>query len=187
MNRAYKKLLKNVYVNKNPKILELGSGSGINSMLISRVLKANQITLVDFNQKAFEINRKIIKCSGLKLHMRYISRNILDLNLNERFDIVHSEGLIEHFYGKNRTTVFKKHVALCKEGGFIIILVPYKGIPYTLNKWIYKIFNKWIWDEEPFSKQELHKLCKRFNLQIQKELAFPLIHQIGVLARKSNT
>lgn len=49
MNRTYKKLLKDVYLNKNPKILELGSGSGINSMLISKILKANKITLVDFN------------------------------------------------------------------------------------------------------------------------------------------
>lgn len=121
-----------------------------------------------------------------KLYVRYISRNILDLDLNERFDIVHSEGLIEHFYGKNRITAFKKHVDFCKEEGFIIVLVPYKGVPYSLNKWIYKIFSKWIWDEEPFSKQELHKLCRQFNLQIQKELTFPLIHQIGILARKSS-
>lgn len=183
INRAYKNLLKNVNLS-DPKILELGSGSGINSLTISKILKAKEITLVDFNKKALEISKKLIKDSNLGLNVKYLYKNIFDLSLNEKFNIVHSEGLIEHFYGKNRLEVFGKHVEFCKEGGFIIIFVPYKSIQYNLFKWFCKKFNKWIWDEEAFSKQELYGLCKHFNLQILKEYTSPLLHQIGILARK---
>ena len=225
-NQAYRRILKNASLGKNPKILELGAGTGINSMLISEIAKAGEITLVDFNQKAFGISRKIIKTmghrtlkgavckapcfwdaqehnsilkdgvlssvldiikdSGFKLSARYISKNILDLILDEKFDIVHSEGLIEHFYGKDRNAVFKKHIDFCKKNGLIIIFVPRKGIAYSLNKLLHKILGKWIWDEEPFSKQELHKLCRQFNLQILKECNSLLFQEVGILARKNN-
>ena len=99
ITRAYKKLLNNVKIN-NVKILELGSGSGINSLIIAKKLKANKITLVDFNEKAIEISKEKFKNSSL--NVKFLKRDILNLILKEKFDIIHSEGLIEHFYGNER-------------------------------------------------------------------------------------
>ena len=127
ITRAYKKLLKNINLN-DAKILELGSGSGKNSSTIAKILKTKRITLVDFNEKALEISKELIGNSNSDLDVKYLKRNILDLNLNEKFDIVHSEGLVEHFYGKSRVEVFKKHVDFCKRDGVIIIFVPYKSL-----------------------------------------------------------
>jgi 2-polyprenyl-3-methyl-5-hydroxy-6-metoxy-1,4-benzoquinol methylase len=182
--RAYKKLLKNINLN-DAKILELGSGSGNNSLTIARVLKTKRVTLVDSNEKALEISRELIKNSDSDLDVSYLKRNILDLSLNERYDIVHSEGLVEHFYGKSRLAVFKKHIDFCKQGGIIIIFVPCKSLRYSLFRWFCKKFNKWIWDEEPLSRQELYGLCRQFNLRILKEYTSPLIHQIGILIKRN--
>lgn len=184
ITRAYKSLLKNVNLqNPNLKILELGSGSGINSLTMAKILKAKAITLVDYNELAIDISQQVLKNAAM--HIKFLNNNILYLNLTEKFDIVHSEGLIEHFYGKDRMLAFQKHVDFCKEGGFIIIFVPYKSIQYNVFKWLYARRGRWIWDEEPFSKQELYKLCKYFDLKILKEYISPLIHEIGILAKRS--
>ena len=184
INRCYRQLLKGVTLSSSPSILELGSGTGINSILISRILDAGKITLVDFNQRVFDISRKIVADSGSELDVAYIASDVLGLDLNEQFDVVHSEGLVEHFYGKDRLAVFKKHIDLCKKGGLIIVFVPYKSIQYALFRSLYKRFSKWIWDEKPFSRKELHELCEHFNLEVLKEHSSPLIHEIGILARK---
>jgi 2-polyprenyl-3-methyl-5-hydroxy-6-metoxy-1,4-benzoquinol methylase len=181
VKRAYKNLMKDISL-KSPKILELGSGSGINSLLMARILDAKEITLVDSNKEAIEISKKLFENSDLDV--KYLRRDVLSLDLNEKFDIVHSEGLNEHFYGDDRMAIFKKHVDLCKKEGFIIIFVPYESVQYTLFKWCYLGLNKWVYDEEPFSKQELHELCEQFGLKIQKEFTNPLLHEIGILAKK---
>lgn len=111
---AYKTLLKQVNVN-NPKILELGSGSGANSLAIAKLLKAKDITLVDYNSYALEISKRLFKESNVDFNVTYLNSNITDVNINEQFDIVHSEGLIEHFYGEERVAVFK-NTLLLQEG-----------------------------------------------------------------------
>jgi len=181
---AYKTLLRNVNVN-NPKILELGSGSGANSLAMAKILKAKDITLVDSNSHALDISKRLFKESNSDFHVMYVNSNILDVNLDERFDIVHSEGLIEHFYGEERVAVFKKHASFCKKGGFIIIFVPYKSFQYSLFKLLYRTFNRWIWDEEPFSQQELYALCKQHDLTIIKKYTSLRIHEIGILIKNS--
>lgn len=184
ITRAYKKLLKHVSLN-NPKILELGSGSGANSLAIAKILKAKDITLVDYNSHALEISKRLFKESNVDFNVTYLNSNILDVHLNEKFDIIHSEGLIEHFYGEERVAVFKKHASFCKKGGFIIIFVPYKSFQYNLFKWVCRRFNRWIWDEQPFSQQELFELCKQHDLKIVKKYTSPTIHQIGILIKCS--
>lgn len=67
INRAYKKLLKNISLN-DVEIIELGSGSGVNSLNIAKILKAKKITLVDFNKKALDISKKIFKDSDLDVN-----------------------------------------------------------------------------------------------------------------------
>jgi ubiquinone/menaquinone biosynthesis C-methylase UbiE len=183
VSRAYKILLRNVNL-KSPSILELGAGSGINSLTIAKILKARKITLVDFNEEALKTGERTFKNTGL--NVKCLKRDIFDLDLEERFDIVHSEGLLEHFYGRKRVEAFKKHVEFCKEKGFIIIFVPFKGIQYTLSKIFSRSLNKWIWNEEPFSLKELLELYDLFNLKILGKYVSPLMHEIGILARKNS-
>jgi ubiquinone/menaquinone biosynthesis C-methylase UbiE len=180
ITRAYKELLKNIKL-KDVKILELGSGSGINSLTLAKIFNAKEITLVDSNKKAIEISKNKFKNSNLSV--RFLKRDINNLNLKEGFDIVHSEGLIEHFYGKKRIEIFKKHVDFCKKGGIIIIFVPYKCIHYNLSRKILEKLNMWMWNEKPFSREELRILSRQFNLKILNEYSSPLIHQFGILLK----
>jgi len=181
ISHVYKKLLKNVKM-KNVKILELGSGSGINSLNLAKTFKADEITLVDFNEKALNISKDVFKDSNVKI--RFLKRDVLNLNLKEKFDIVHSEGLVEHFYGKDRIKIFKKHAEFCKKNGLIIIFAPHENFNYYVFKKIYKMANKWTWDEKPVTRDEIKEICDSIKLKIIKEYSSPFfIHEIGVLLK----
>lgn len=178
--RGYKGLLKATDLT-NPKILELGSGSGINSLAMAKILNAKGITLVDFNEKALKTSRKVFKNAGFDV--RYLNEDVVKLNLKEKFDLVHSEGLVEHFYGRNRKLAFKKHSDMSK--GFVIIFVPFRSAQYDIFRWFWARLGKWIWDEKIFSKEELYELSKSLNLEIIKSYNSPLIHETGILMKKT--
>jgi ubiquinone/menaquinone biosynthesis C-methylase UbiE len=183
LRRAYTHLLHAV-TTSNPSILELGSGSGQNSLMIAEILQARQITLVDFNEEALAICRETFRDTPFTVN--YVKSDILDLELRATFDLVHSEGLIEHFYEAERERAFRRHVELCEPNGFIIILVPFESPQYDAFKWVYRLMNRWIYeDEQIFTRDELYTLCRRFDLTVLREYTSPLIHEIGIVARRS--
>jgi SAM-dependent methyltransferase len=183
LRRAYTHLLHAV-TTSNPSILELGSGSGQNSLMIAEILQARQITLVEFNEEALAICRETFRDTPFTVN--YEKSDILDLELRATFDLVHSEGLIEHFYEAERERAFRRHVELCEPNGFIIILVPFESPQYDAFKWVYRRMNRWIYeDEQIFTRDELYTLCRRFDLTVLREYTSPLIHEIGIVARRS--
>jgi len=145
-----------------------------------------EITLVDDNATAIEISNNLYANSNSKVEVHYLNTNVLDLDLDEKFDIVHSEGLIEHFYGENRAMVFSKHAECCKPTGMIIIIVPQKCVQYRVARWIMEKTNTWLWDEKPLSRQEIYELNKRCGLTMVREYSPPLGYQIGVLLTHAN-
>ncbi len=181
LNRTFKKLLENIMI-KDGKILGLGSGTGSTTMIIAKIVKAREVVFVDCEEKALEISKKLLTDSGLSIKASFLQKDVLSLKLNKKFEIVHSEGLIEHFYEDERILAFKKHVDFCQEGGIIVIFVPFDGVVYRLLTWFMGKLKKWPYKEEPFSKKEIRQLCQRFNLEILKETT--LFHELGVLARR---
>jgi 2-polyprenyl-3-methyl-5-hydroxy-6-metoxy-1,4-benzoquinol methylase len=183
LTNACKKLLAGVSL-RDPRVLGLGSGTGMISLIIAKILQAKKMTLVDSDKKALAVSKKLVKDSGLNIKVNYLDKNILDLDLNEKFDIVHSEGLVEHFYGRNREKALKKHVDFCQENGYLLIFVPIKGIQYNILKWFLTLLGRWVYDEEPFTKEGLRRLCQKLNLKIVKEETFPWMHEIGLLMKR---
>ncbi len=181
LDKGYGKLLEGVSL-KNPRIIELGAGSGVNSISLSKILKSKSITLVDFNKRAAEISRKLAVDPSVEV--RHVNKNVLDLKTGGKFDIVHSEGLIEHFYGKDRMAVLKKHIDCCRKGGYIIIFVPRKSVQYSIFRWLVTKLGRWIWDEEPLSVKEMHEMCGQLGQKIIKVYKPLFMYQAGFLIRK---
>jgi 2-polyprenyl-3-methyl-5-hydroxy-6-metoxy-1,4-benzoquinol methylase len=181
ITHAYRKLMENVRMD-NASIIELGSGSGFNSLNLARMFNAREVTLVDSNEKAMSISKKTFRGSGIKV--KFLKKDALKLSTKDKFDIVHSEGLIEHFYDQRQVEIFKKHVDLCGKNGVVAIFAPQWNINYKVFRGLYEAMGKWIWDERPLNMERLKYLSNKTDARIVNSYSSPLIHEIGVLLKK---
>jgi len=114
----YKKVLKCRI--KRPKILELGSGSGILShILIDRY--GGSATLIDASREAIDFAKEV---SRRNHEIEYINKDIFSIHPKPEFDIVHSQGLFEHFREQRQIDLFKRHIQFAKPGGYVLVSVP---------------------------------------------------------------
>ena len=100
--------------------LEIGAGTGYISKLLTEKFHTHT-TLIDNNREAYSMFQRV---SG---EGDYIIADAFSFKPKERFDIVFSDGLIEHFYRKERIKMVLIHRNMAKASGFVIIFVPKKS------------------------------------------------------------
>lgn len=138
---TYRNLLnfpKEMFFNK--KILDFGGGTGENSVFFLKW--GAKITHVEFNIKAITIAKKVFKKHGVNKNYKFVNKSLFDFNTKEKFDIVHSRGVLAHTYDKQLG--FKKMANFLKPGGYLIYGDPDKSgsfqnmlqrhIVYSLSK-----------------------------------------------------
>jgi len=162
---AYKSILDDLCL-KNPKIIELGCGTG---ELTARLLKryGGTATLVDNNETAFHIaSENFIRH---KIKFTFIKKNIMKFKTNNKYDIVHSEGLIEHFTGKEQEKILEAHKMCVSEKGIILISVPRRTWYYSAARNFLEKIGKWPFgDEKPMDAKTLKKLLEKNKLYVRK-------------------
>ncbi len=117
--RLMLELLSTEKIKSNPKILELGAATGFLSRWLLNQY-GGRATLVDKSEEAFN-SFSLIKDTVVK-NISYLREDIFDLSLDQKYDIVGSFGLIEHFMDK--TSIIEQHKKYVAEDGVIIISVP---------------------------------------------------------------
>jgi len=161
-------LLRGISLNTS---LELGCGSGILTKYLMRE-KVDTALLVDYSEKALSVAKK-----NLKGHngVRFLKENILDLDLKQRFDLVHSQGLIEHYKGEQQIEIIKKHIQFVRDRGFLLLVVPRVSRMYMLWRLCGSIVNggSWVFGyEEPIDPLWLEKIVSDFGLDLIREKRF---------------
>lgn len=159
---AYKTFKK--YIPQEALVLEVGFGSG---RILSRIAKELDCRCVgvDIEEGAFEslsffseqhgVEVEAIKGSGLALPFK-----------DESFDVVYSEGVIEHFPPIQSQEMVTEHVRVCREGGLVIISVPNKfAIFHSLTKFL--LGNRFLfYPESSLSSFELSRWMSRAGLTL---------------------
>ncbi len=168
--KEYKNLIQNHFNKKNLSsltLLELGSGMGITSYYFAN--EGIKVTLLDQSKEVKSLAKKFWK----NRQFQFIQSDLFKYNSKERFDIITSFGLCEHFTGKKRTTALQLHVNLLKNKGLAIISVPYKyGIFYRIYKALAELTGQWDFGiEAPFSKSELIQFAKDNHLNYELHLS----------------
>ncbi len=174
---AFNKLLEPVSLPQKD-VLELGSGTGNNSLYFSKKYPLRSVTLVDFSDIALQRTKdREFSCGVVKL-----KKNLLEFRPPSPYGFVHSTGLIEHFSGVEQLAVVRKHAECAEQGGYVMIWVPIRSFAFScIGK-----FNQAMGIEEvPLSEQKLKMLCAESNLQIINEgkTAFGALY--GILAQKT--
>lgn len=145
------------------KTAELGSGLGKTSLLMA--LEGAEPTLYDYSETALKKAKELYNLYGVKAIFK--KKNILNLKESEKFDIVMSFGLCEHFRDDDRFKIIHVHRDMLNDGGLMILNVPNKWcLPYLIQKKLLEIRGKWEYGyEQAFTKKELQKIGKKLGLK----------------------
>ena len=146
---------------KGLKTIELGCGEGKVSLLFS--LLGAKTTLVDYSPKQLKRARYIAEKFTVQ-HI-IIEENLLQLPkfFWGRYDISMSFGTAEHFFGKDRQTIFDVHSKVLRKGGLSILWVPNRyGILFHLGVMLRRIFQRQVSriSEISFTRKELFLRAK---------------------------
>lgn len=110
---------KKIFKGKNIKILnviEFGANIGNNLDSLAKIFKKSQFTAVDINKKACDILKKN------KPKIDVINSNIEDFNINKKFDLVLSKGVLIHI---NPNQLNKAYDKIFNSSRKYILLVEY--------------------------------------------------------------
>jgi 2-polyprenyl-3-methyl-5-hydroxy-6-metoxy-1,4-benzoquinol methylase len=122
-----------------------------------------EVTALDSSETALKLCQKF--CDDKK-NIKYIKEDILSNyfsnNLKQNFDIVFSDGLLEHFNFNSQIKILKNFAKVLKPGGKIVTFVPNKFSPWQL---IRPFILKGIY-EEPMILKKLLFLNKTSGLKV---------------------
>ncbi len=180
--KRYKIFLKKTDM-KEPDVLELGSGPGINSMKIKKEF-GGSLALVDNSDSALEkaknISKRIFGNTEAE-NIEYINEDFFKLKTDKKFDLVHSQGVIEHFDNEKIITL---HASFVKKGGYLLVLAPRQSFAYWVSRvLIERIYGKWPFGYEfPVVPYWVKESMKKNGMEIINEKEF--MFSYGCLARK---
>lgn len=103
----------------SPRVLELGAATGFLTRWLLRQYGGTG-TLVDSSKASYQAYTRME--DDVKKNITYLNVDLFALELQERFDLVCSFGLIEHF--KDKAPVLEVHKKMAAPTGSIVILVP---------------------------------------------------------------
>lgn len=166
--RAYRVLLRNIMLEEKT-IVELGGGSGYLLGMLS-LWKGAKAKVIDSSREAYSFYKK----TGAKFGVAYSKKDIF--KERKKYDLVMSDGLIEHFHGKERAKVMALHKRLMEKNGFSIIFVPKDG---WLVRNVFALKNGY---EKKFSPGELEGEAERAGLKVISSISD--MHMTGILCAK---
>lgn len=164
---------------KGKHVLEIGCGTGHNTAVMAA--KGAQVTFFDQSQAALDLAKKTMDAWGLE--GEYIHGDAFDYTFKKKYDIVHSEGVVEHFLGKQRQDILDIHANATKKGGCVGIIVPHMKCPgYRIGKWVAEKTGNWIYGGEyPYGREELQERMKRAGLSVDTVIGGEFIFGMGWL------
>jgi SAM-dependent methyltransferase len=151
--------LLNPYVRVGLRALDAGCGSGFFSRFFCD--KGMDVTALDYSQEALDI------ASGLTSgQAEVVKDDLLQPGLAGRlrqcYDLVFTDGLLEHFVEEDQGRILKNLSSVLTPGGVIVTIVPNKFSPWELIRPFYMPGI----EEEPFTLPRLLRLHHHVDLKV---------------------
>lgn len=164
ISKSYRRILKNVDFDRPIKILEFGCGTGYVNLLLCDLFDVKEITLVDFNKDMLETTKNTLE--NINCKKSFLNKDFFEINLSDKYNLVHSAGVIEHLKKTKRLELLKKHYKTTKPGGFCMVYFPTPTRSYRLFRKIHEKLNSWKFhDEVPLKKERVIEEMKDFGFK----------------------
>lgn len=145
-------------------VLEIGAGTAVDSYLLAEKFPAVSFTATDLSQKSIEIAQEAGKFFACQIKLA-VDDALKMKFLNQSFDIVFSQGVVEHF--KDPDQIMQEQIRVLKDGGVLVVDVPQR---YTLRTIIkHRRIQQGLWDwgwETEYSFGSLKRLGQKFGLEV---------------------
>jgi SAM-dependent methyltransferase len=142
-------------------VLDAGSGSGFfSAYFCSRNMK---VTALDYSEEALNLTRRLTHGEATLICDDLVVEGLAE-RLGSRFDLIFSDGLLEHFAPADQLSIFKNFAAVLNEGGTIATFVPNKWSPWQIIRPLYMPGI----NECPFTLPQLIQLNERAGLRVFK-------------------
>ncbi len=168
------------YLKPESRFLELGSGTS--SLLIQIAPKIKEAVGLDITEASIRLSEDVAKRNGVT-NAHFILGDCLTYPFKEEYDVVWSQGLMEHF--QNPVDIAKSHFRALKPGGVALISVPYRysyhHVWYILTR--PKILRPfWPWTDQVFyNKKQLRRIGMQVTPKARAFLIQPLPLGLAIL------
>lgn len=143
-------------------VLEIGSGTAIDSYILAESSSAN-IVGIDISLPSLTVAARCSQYFARPIGLGAGDTTALPF-ADGTFDIVFSQGVVEHF--PDPSAMLVEQVRVLKQDGILIINVPQKRTGYTRFKHREMAKGRWSWGwETEYSPGELRGLGRRFGLK----------------------
>lgn len=170
-----KNLLKLMSRYKNKEFIHIAEFGGANSCFfdaIQKTIKPSHYSIIDNNELGL---KKFIERKSQNNSVSIHHADVLDLNIQNQFDLTFSVGLIEHFCEKDTATIIEKHFEATKPGGTIVITFPTPTFLYKATRYLAEKMNLWIFhDERPLMPNEVIATCNKKGSVLFRKTIWPI-------------
>lgn len=157
----------------SPRICELGGANSCFFDTIQREIRPKEYHVVDNNRVGLErFRRRTEGMAGVFAH----EQDVLKLTLEERFDVVFSVGLIEHFDTAGTAQAIDAHFKLLADGRIALISFPTPTFLYRAARRAAEACGAWVFhDERPLELQEVQQTAGRQGELLHHEVIWPIV------------
>ncbi|HLF17273.1 MAG TPA: class I SAM-dependent methyltransferase [Candidatus Omnitrophota bacterium] len=147
------------YVARGKYALDAGCGSGFFSAYFCD--SGMRTTSLDYSSQALALTKEKTRGRSQVIQADLLNPDLTNV-IQERFDLIFSDGLLEHFEPDDQNLILLNLKRLLKEEGVLITVVPNRWSPWELIRplWMPGI------QEKPFTLKELRNLHERNALTI---------------------
>ena len=147
------------YIKENGKAIDAGCGSGFFSKFFCDA--GMQTWSLDFSENALNMAKSATDGRSHLVQADLVD-GALSQRLQERFDVVFTDGLFEHFGQAEQDKIILNLISVLSETGVLITFVPNRWSPWELIRPFYMPGI----EEKPFILQELLNLSERNGMKV---------------------
>jgi len=152
-------------------IIELGGANSCFFHDVRRALDVRTYHIVDNNRTGLARTADLDDTGVIELN----EADVLTWRPTQRFDLVYSIGLIEHFSPVETAIAIRRHFEAAHPGSLVIMTVPTPTVLYRAIRGAAEMLKMWQFpDERPLLFEEVHRTASEHGTLLHDEILWPL-------------